>query len=340
MNIREIAKLAGVSVATVSRCLNQPQKVAPKTRERILNLIESLDYVRNPAAHSLSTGRTRTIACVVPTLRNEVFSEIAEGSQMVFLDAGYRQLIYSTYPYSGENAPKFWDQLDQRAVDGIVFCGSNFTRDVRGHLLQIRIPYVLIENPEELELPDGVASVYIEDDNGIRLALKYLHAEGNRRFGIMSGDDDSLVTERRLRAVADFFANRPDCSFQVERANYDDPGGSRLRTLAFLKSDPRPTAVLAFSDMLALGVLRCLAREGVKVPEEMEVIGFDGIPLGNYVSPSLSTVVAPNRRLGEKAAELLLERLEGESMPQNILYPVRLRLGESTKNRISPESVL
>lgn len=332
MNIREIAKLAGVSVATVSRSLNQPNKVSPETRTHILEIIRRAEYVPNPSAQSLSTGQTHTIACIVPTLRNEFFNQLVEGSQKVLWYAGYKLLIYSI-----NNDPNFWEKVDQRSIDGIILSGSDFTAQITDYLQDITVPYVLIENIERLNLPAQPISVYIEDYDGVQLALRYLYAEGNRCFGIVSGADSSLVTERRLRAVADFFSQHAGCSWQLERADYSDLEQSGAVAQRFLQAEQRPSAIFCFNDMIAVGVLRCLLSQGVQVPEEMEVMGFDDIPLSKYFTPSLSTVAAPNRRLGEKAAELLLSRIAGRNVPQSVLYPVTLRLRESTKNLVSGE---
>ena len=330
MNIREIARLAGVSVATVSRSINQPEKVSPETRERIMAVIQQTDYVPNPSAQSLSTGQTRTIACIVPTLRNEFFNQLVEGSQKVLGNAGYKLLIYST-----NNDHRCVDKLDQRGIDGIIISGSDFTRDIKEYLLHLRVPYVIIENVEQLRLKPQPVSVYIEDYDGVQMALRYLYAEGNRSFGVVAGRDQTLITERRMQAVTDFFEQHRDCVCRVVRADYAVPEQSSRAVLEFLNGRERPTAIFAFNDMMAAGVLRSLLEQGVRVPEEMEVMGFDDIPLASYFTPSLSTISAPNRRLGEKAAELLLRQLkEGVELSTCILYPVELRLRESTKNRV------
>ena len=335
MNIKEVARVAGVSVATVSRSLNQPHKVSDETRNRILEIISKLDYVPNPSAKSLSTGKTRTVACIMPTLRNEFFNQLVEGCQKVLSYANYRMLIYSM-----NNNEHYLECIDQRSVDGIIISGSDFTQHTRSNLNLITVPYVLIEHVDQFEsLTHMPASVYIEDYNGVQLALKYLYAEGNRCFGILGGISEYIVTQRRLRAVYDFFERHPDCTYYVSNSDYSDLEQAHLMGQAFLKKTPRPTAIFAFNDMMAAGVLRSVLSSGIKVPEEIEVMGFDDIPLGRFFTPSLSTVSAPNTRLGEKAAELLLSKLSGKPAPQSVLYPVDLHLRESTKNTVPLTSI-
>ncbi len=117
----------------------------------------------------------------------------------------------------------------------------------------------------------------------------------------------------------------------MEHAGYSDLGEAQAAGLSFLSRNPRPTAIFTFNDMLAAGVLRSLLRSGVDVPGQMELMGFDDIPLASYFTPSLSTMSAPNRRLGEKAAEMLLARIAGKTIVQNVLYPLDIRLRETTK---------
>ncbi|MBS6217474.1 MAG: LacI family DNA-binding transcriptional regulator [Clostridiales bacterium] len=333
MNIKEIAKLTGVSVATVSRSINQPEKVSPETRERILKVIRQLDYVPNPSAQSLSTGQTRTVACVVPTLRNEFFNQLVEGCQKVLLQANYKLLIYSQSSMPDQERP------DDRSVDGMVVYVSDFTSSeaVREYLQNVKVPYVLIGNPEQMGLEGPVTSVYMEDYGGVQMALRYLYAEGNRIFGILAATEDTFIGRRRAQAVRDFFDEHSDCLCRMQFVSYGDQLRQAVEcTRRLLEQGDRPTAMITFNDMMAVGALRCLHSGGIRVPEEMELIGFDDIPLASYFTPALSTVAVPNRRLGEKAAELLLRRLStGHEMAQCVLYPVELRLRESTKNLVN-----
>lgn len=334
MTIREIAKLTGVSVATVSRSINQPDKVSPETRERILEVIEQMDYVPNPSAQSLSTGQTRTIACIVPTLRNEFFNQVVEGCQKVLGQANYKLQIHSL-----SSAPAGKSKPDERGVDGMILYVSDFasSEEVLDYLQSIKVPYVLIGNPDQLVLEQQPISVYMEEYEGMQMALRYLYLEGNRCFGVLAAAGNSFISGRRIQAVKDFFAEHVDCTYQMEFVDYDDQLRQSVEaTRRLLENEVRPTAMITFNDMMAMGALRCLHCRGISIPEEMEIIGFDDIPLSSYVTPALSTISAPNRRLGEKAAELLLQRLTtGHDFSKCVLYPVELRLRESTKNLVS-----
>ena len=144
MNIRQIAYLAGVSVATVSRCINQPEKVSEETRNHIIGVMKRVDYIPNPSAKSLSTGYTKTILCVIPTLCNEFFNQLVEGSQAVLREADYKVLVFST-----DSIEDFWRRVDQRSVDGMIISGSGFINSEELRMAKIQVPYVLIENMEQ-----------------------------------------------------------------------------------------------------------------------------------------------------------------------------------------------
>ena len=336
VNIREIAKKAKVSVATVSRCLNQPEKVSEETRNKILKIMREAKYMPSPSAQSLSTGQTRMIGCMVPSLHNAFFAQLAEGCQRVLTQHGYRMLVYTT-----DHESDFWNHFNQRGVDGLVISGTDFTISAKPQIDKIVIPYVLIENSEEMQsIAQSPKTVYIDDAQGVQTALQYLYAEGNRVFGVVAFAHDTFVTQRRSRAVREFFATHPDCTFYEQSSDYTDLYQAQEACRAFLTKEPRPTAIFTFNDMIAAGVVRHLLESGVHIPGEMEIIGFDDIPLASFYTPSLSTVSAPNRRLGEKAAEMLLRSIEGKASVDSILFPVDLKLRESTKNSVPLENII
>jgi len=328
LNIREIADLAGVSVATVSRCLNQPEKVAPKTLSKIRSIMEQKDYSPNPSAQSLSTGHTKTVACVVPTLKNEYFNQLAEGCQSALAAQGYRMLIYTM-----QDDVSFWEKLDQRHFDGMIVSGVGIPGGISGKLEKFTVPFVVIDHPEELGERQDISTVYVQDEAGIGMALTHFYEKGNRRFGILTGpaSDTSSLAKRRIRAVEEFFRRHTDCSFTMEPADYTDLSLTEKACGQLLSGTSHPTAIFAFNDMIAAGALRCLLKRGISVPKEIELIGFDDIPLSSFFTPSLSTIAAPNRKLGEKAVELLFRRLRGDTEPVHLLYGVELLLRESTR---------
>lgn len=329
MNIRQIAYLAGVSVATVSRCINQPEKVSEETRNHIIGVMKRVDYIPNPSAKSLPTGYTKTILCVIPTLCNEFFNQLVEGSQAVLREADYKVLVFST-----DSIEDFWRRVDQRSVDGMIISGSGFINSEELRMAKIQVPYVLIENMEQSESPKDVTYVYSDDYKGVQMALEYLYREGNRVFGVISTSDTYLVTERRRKAVYDFFMEKKDCRLCMVKAHYADLQDAYDACGHLMRLEERPTAIFAFNDMMAIAAMRYQVLHGIRVPEDMEIMGFDDNPVASFVLPSLSTVVAPNYQLGESAARLLLEKLRGNAESKSVLFPVELKLRETTRNNV------
>lgn len=335
MNMRKIAQLANVSVATVSRCLNQPEKVSEKTRQKVMKIILDSKYVPSPSAKSLSTGFTQMIGCIVPSLHNAFFAQLVEGCQRVLSRKNYHILIH-TLEYGAD----FWNNFNQRSVDGLIISGTDFTPDVKKYIDKLVVPYVLIENSDEMQtIATNPKTVYIDDYHGVQTALKYLYAEGNRTFGIVAFAHDTFVTRRRLRAVKDFFLDFPQCTYYIESAGYTDLKQSLEAGRTFMKKKPHPTAIFTFNDMIATGVMRYMIENDIKIPDDIEIIGFDDIPVASFHTPSLSTVAAPNRRIGEEAAAMLLKLIEGEPSVDSIIFPVDLKLRESTKNLVSLSNI-
>ena len=166
------------------------------------------------------------------------------------------------------------------------------------------------------------------------MALEYLYREGNRVFGVISTSDTYLVTERRRKAVYDFFMEKKDCRLCMVKAHYADLQDAYDACGHLMRLEERPTAIFAFNDMMAIAAMRYLVLHGIRVPEDMEIMGFDDNPVASFVLPSLSTVVAPNYQLGESAARLLLEKLRGNAESKSVLFPVELKLRETTRNNV------
>lgn len=329
MNIKEIARLADVSVATVSRCINTPEKVAVKTREKIESLIREHGYMPNPSAQSLSTGNTHTIGVVIANLKNEYFLQLVEGCEKAISAAGYRLQIYAS-----QFDPEFWKTFDQRAVDGLVISGFAIPDPVDESLSFLKIPFVVIDHTDLLNDAMDISNVYIEDDAGVETALQYLYDEGNRHFGILCGNktDETQCALRRLHAVMDFFDHHKDATYDLEYANYVDLSENQEACHRLLQKEKRPEAIFAFSDMIAAGALSGILESGLKIPDEIELIGFDNIPLSKYFYPSLTTIDSGNVKTGFTAAEILLKKLSGPTQPEHILFPVELKLRGTTKN--------
>lgn len=329
MNIKELAEIANVSVATISRCINTPERVAPKTREYVNSIIEKYGYTPNPSAQMLSTGTTRIVACLVPNLNNEFFTQMVGGAQEVLAAAGYKTLVSAV-----GQGKDILSSVDVRIADGLVISGIAFQGSIGEAIEDLSIPVVVIDHPDALGDRLDVPSVYIQDDDGILRALEFLYNEGNRRIGILLGNesDKSILAQRRIRTMEAFFKTHPEAICIMEYGHYTNLEISKEACERMLCRKDRPTAIFAVSDMIALGAHNAIMKRRLRMPDEIELIGFDDIPLSAYFTPAMSTVAAPNRELGSCAAQMLLKRLSGNEEAEHKLLPVELKLRQTTRN--------
>lgn len=329
IDIKALAAKAGVSVATVSRALNRPEMVQPATREKILALVKELGYAPNPLAQGLSTGKTNLIALVVPTLNNSYFGQLADGCQRYLIQAGYNLVIFSSQEYEQRELTVL-SSMEQRRFDGLLLSGSGFfPNEYRSILDLVKIPVVLIEHLPEVT---DISSVYIDDAAGTAMAIRHLLNQGHSQIGVIAGNQKILTTTRRLQAVkATLRQNRlPLANLKIAYGEFDslESGAGAMQKL--LKGPSAPTAVFAFNDVLAIGALKAALQAGLRVPQDLAVIGFDDIPMAAYCTPALSTIHSPSLDLGQQAARLLLERINNEAAPlTKMLLPIELVIRET-----------
>jgi len=306
--LQDVADVAGVSTATVSRSLNQPDKVKPEVRDTINTAIQSLGYVPHGAARALASQRSHTIGAVVPTIDNAIFSEAIQYLQRGLSQHNYTLLLAQS-AYSQEEELREVQTLLGRGIDGLMLVGEDHDPAIAELVEQYRIPYVNLWSY-------NANSVYscIGLDNaqaGQRLA-KHLYELGHRHIGSITGIlKNNDRARQRLRGVRSYLESQglqPDdkqaaeCRYSGEQA--------RLAMHELMKRCPDLTAVVCSNDILALGAL-CAARElGLAVPEDISVTGFDNLEIISVLSPALTTMHSPSRRMGALAAEYLIQQIQ------------------------------
>jgi DNA-binding LacI/PurR family transcriptional regulator len=331
INMKQIADKSGVSVATVSRALNKPESVLPETREKILAIINEVGYVPNPLAKAFSTGETNLIALIVPTLNNGFFAQIVEGCQTYLLSKGYNLIIICSNKYK-EHELGVLRSIDQRQFRGIIVSGSGFYEGQYEDVLkQFSVPIILIES---LPQSYSINSVYINDKIGVEAALNHFLETGHKRIAAVTGETKLITTQRRLKVLKDYLNKKlPDYEVPVVSAIYSSMHSAKISLKELLLIDPKLTAIFAFNDVLAIGIIKGAHELGIKIPEELSIIGFDDIPVASYFTPALSTLYSPSEELGREAAKLLLDKIENNDQQiRNVLLPVKLVLRESTIN--------
>jgi DNA-binding LacI/PurR family transcriptional regulator len=298
-SIHDVAQRSGVSVATVSRSFTAPDTVRETTRVRVLSAAAELGYRPNRAARGLITGRTGNIGIIVPDLGNPYFQGVLKGAQ-----ARARAADYAVFIADGQESAAEEEALIaamSKQVDGIVLCSSRLAPATLAGLEPT--PAVVLLNRRV----DGLATVTVDSADGMRQAVDHLSALGHRRCAFVSGPRRSWSNQQRLRGLrAAARAARLDI-VQVGPVapRFEGGAGAAERVLA-----GGVTAVLAYNDLVAAGILSRLAELGVGVPDELSVVGFDDIPLAAMLTPALTTVAAPTAQAGACAVEALLGRLQ------------------------------
>ncbi len=303
VTIKDVARQANVSVATVSRALNGHQNVAEDVRKRVVSVANALRYSPHHAARSLSSRRTNTIGVVLPDLYGEFFSELMRGIDHVARERGLHLLVSS---YHG-NPKEQGDALRamRGRVDGLLlmspFVGN---ADFIAENLAQSMPVVLMNSA----MPDaGHATLTVDGYGGARAMTRHLAESGNRRIAFITGPADNFDASERLRGYRDAIAELlPGVEPWVLQGDFDEASGHRAGQ-ALLAAPQRPDAVFAANDMMALGCLFAFNQAGVRVPDDISLAGFDDIPLARYVHPALTTMRVEIAELGARAIRMLLD---------------------------------
>jgi DNA-binding LacI/PurR family transcriptional regulator len=298
--IHDVARRAQVSVSTVSRAFTMPELVKTATREQILHAAEELGYRPNRAARGLITGKTGNIGIIVPDLGNPFFPSVLSGAQ-----TRARQSDYAVFLADSGEDPRLESELIEamsKQVDGVVVCSSRMEADELRRTRE-RTTVVLMNR----KYP-GVPAVLMDSADGIRQAVEHLAALGHRRCAFLSGPRNSWSNKERRRGLRT--ATRLYGVEVVELGPFAPHFEAGLQAAdVALATDV--TAILAFNDLMALGVLNRLSDRGISVPGDMSVVGFDDIAMAAMCTPQLTTVAMPTQQAGRVAVDLLLEQLAG-----------------------------
>jgi LacI family transcriptional regulator len=308
VTIKDVARQANVSVATVSRALNGHENVAEAVRTRVLAVARELRYSPHHAARSLSSRRTNTIGVVLPDLYGEFFSELMRGIDQIARDHGQHLLVSSYHGNPQEQAEAL--RTMRGRVDGLLLM-SPYADDVSrlSENLVPTQPAVLI-NSQSLD-PD-LPSLVIDNRNAAAEMVRHLAEGGCRRIAFIGGPSDNFDARDRLQGYRDALGKAiPDADPWVVEGDFTEASG-HAAAQQFLAAAVRPDAVFAANDMMALGCLFALQQAGVDVPGEIAVAGFDDIPLARYAHPSLTTMRVDIAGLGAQAMQTLLARLKSE----------------------------
>ena len=318
--IHDVAELAGTSIATVSRALNEPAKVRPSTRDRVLAAAQTLSFRPNLLGRQLRSVRTRLIGVVLPDVFNPVFGECMQGIEESAAASGYRVLLMTTR-YDASREAHAIDTLLSQRVDGLILTVAKAAgHPLLDELACSGVPYQLVYNHSATH-----PCVSVDNRCAARDGMRLLVAQGHRRVLMLTGD--LAASDRAVQRYQGYGDALDEAGLVAEAPLQIDFNERRLPPHILRRlTDPRdrPTALFCGNDLLALVVMRALRGAGVRVPTDISIVGFDGLAIGELLTPPLATVCQPNRDIGAAAWRHLLGALEGGPTSSSIL-PHRIR---------------
>ena len=322
LTIADVAQRAGVSLATVSRVMNGNDRVDPEIADKVRVAARALNYTASPLARGLVLGKTLTVAVVVPDLANPTFQAILRGITLAAARDGYRVLIADTSENVSEE--HILAVETRRRCDAIVLCAPRMSEDELRTLIPELSPVVLINR----DVPSLDAPIAAADyRSGIIDLLRHLYSLGHRKALYLAGVASSASNSYRLSGIDEFMRSEPTMTIETLPAGvaFEDGHASAAAVMA-----SGATAVLAFNDLVAMGLLSALNEAGVSVPADISVTGFDDIPFARYTTPPLTTASVPVTELGEQAWLRLWALLNGQKPEHNVYFRPRVEVRGST----------
>ena len=335
VTIVDVAREAGVSYATVSRVINHEDYVKPDTRERVTEVLSRLGYVGNRQARSLRGGRTHTIGLLVRGLDTGYIGEIVRGIDRELVEHHYDLMLYTTH-WRQHSESAYVETLTQGMVDGLLLVLPRSPENYLDWLRERHFPYVLIDHQGIDSIGPAVGAT---NTQGGHDATHYLLELGHRRIGFITGDMQLGCAHDRLQGYKEAL-QEVGIAFDeqwVVEGDFLQPSGYAGAALLLGRKE-RPTAIVASNDVMAFGVMEAVRDHGLRIPEDISIIGFDDIPQAASVHPPLTTIRQPLEEMGRVAAQLLLEIIETPSQPgKHIALPTQLIVRHSCQ---APNTVL
>jgi LacI family transcriptional regulator len=327
VTIKDVAREAGVSIATVSRVLNDTGPVEEETRRRVRQVARQMKYVPSAIGRSLSMKKTDAIGLLLPDLFGEFFSEVLRGSDQTAQQANYHLVVSSSH--NNKEAIEAALRMMRGRVDGLVIMSPHIDAETLNENLPQTLPVVLLNCYVE---SDGFDSLNIDNFGGAYAMVKHLIGHGHRQVAIIKGTEKNFDAAERLRGYRKAMQESgltPDPCLEFT-GDFSEAGGYEAAK-QILRSSERPTAIFACNDSMAIGALSALREQDVRVPEEMALAGFDDVPIASYLTPSLTSVQVGIHNLGVRAIDTVIHAVRNKNVhrKQQILLQTTLSLRES-----------
>ena len=326
VSIKDLATAAGVSHSTVSRAIRGAGRVSAATRARILTLAREMGYYPNEAARSLVMGRTKTIGVVVTTIGDPFVTQVVNGIEDAAHEAGY-SVFLSSSRNQADREMAVVRVFRQRRVDAVIVTSSRVGSLYGDALAEFGVPIVLINSQHEGRY---LYSIAVDDTQGAELAVEHLLQLGHRRIGYVGSETRPVSCTRRKAGYRQALARHglaldPSLNVQPQAAN--DLSAGRLGLEMLLPANP--SAIFAYNDVIAIGALLEARKQGIAIPDQVSLMGFDDIEATEFVTPTLTTVRQPKADMGRAAVEMVLALLKGDEV-SNRWLPGELVVREST----------
>lgn len=312
--ITDVATAAGVSPMTVSRVLNGRGGAGEETRQRVLDVAQALNYRPNAFAQSLKNDRSNTVGIVVPDIVNPFFPEIIRGAELVARPAGYTLLSCNVIEDPEREEEVLGTLLDKR-VDGVIICSARLDDE---RLLRAIAPHRAVVLINRSAAKRHAGTIEVDYRSGVEAAVAQLVAQGRRRFGFAAGLASSHGGRKRREGIEAALA-RHGLSLAFDLPCTPDIQGGAEIAARLLPEAGQLDAIICYNDLIALGLMKPLERAGVKVPDDIAIVGCDDIPAASLVSPALTTLRIAKQDLGEMAMRMLLDRIAGRNAQQGIV---------------------
>ena len=311
VSMKDVAALADVSLGTVSNVVNSPDLVSERTRERVITAIAKLGWVPNESARQLRAGRSRAIGMLVMDIANPFFTDLVLGAEDYVEERGYFIQV-SNSAQEPRRERSHLKLLEQQRVGGVLLAPIWGLSDQVTQLRRRGIPVVLLDRAGDA---GDLCSVSVDDVEGGRLAMQHLLDQGHTHIALVGGPGDlQQVRDRRLGAEVARSRHGDAQMLTISTPNLDTASGvAAAGELAALPPSERPTAVFAANDLLAIGVLQGFVTQGLRVPEDVAILGYDDVSFAASAAVPLSSIRQPRRELGRRAAELLFDEIETSS---------------------------
>ncbi|MGU8586425.1 LacI family DNA-binding transcriptional regulator [Clostridium perfringens] len=337
MNIRDIARLAGVGVSTVSRVINDHPDVKDETREKILKIIKESNYIPNNSARILKKNNTNNIGVLVKGVFNPFFAEMINIIGNRINEAGYTMILQQNDYATEDDVDNLIAFVKEKRLQGIICLGGNFLNINDESFQFLDIPVVLTSvNTLSKESKSKFSSIGIDNVLAAKASIQYLIDKGHRNIGILLGEKNDVgISGLRLEGYRKALEenNIPYSEENVFIGDYDYSGAYRV-TKEIINNRKDITAIFSISDIMAVGVAKSVIDQGLQVGEDISIMGFDGMDISKYYNPGITTVKQPKKNMANNSIDLLLALLAKKEDHKHIIFETKIIERESCKEVI------